>query len=40
MTAEEDLLLLVKFILFRFHGVVPDDKMLLNAINDWKKEAY
>lgn len=40
MTADEDLLLLLKFVLFRFMGTVPDDKMLMNAIQDWKKEAF
>lgn len=40
MMAEEDMLLLVKFVLFRFIGVMPEDRMLVNAIGDWKREAF
>jgi hypothetical protein len=28
---------LIKFILFRFVGAMPEDHMLRNAIADWKQ---
>lgn len=40
MTANEDLVLLLKFAFFRFTGTVPDEKMLMNCVLDWKKEAF
>jgi len=36
-SSDEDLLLLVKFILERFHGSLPEEKQLLNAIADWRR---
>lgn len=40
MTADEDLLLLAKYILKRFGGLTPTDDELAVAVVDWRKEAY
>lgn len=40
MTADEDLLLLLKFAMFRFSGTMPNDNQLMHCIEDWKREAY
>ncbi len=34
---DTDLLPLIRFILDRFYGQVPEDKMLINAISDWRR---
>lgn len=34
---DEDLLLLVQFILDRFMGQLPDEQVIMNAIEDWRR---
>lgn len=36
--ADEDILLLLHFLFYRFTGVIPDDRMLLNGIADFERE--
>lgn len=36
---DEQLLSLIQFVLFRFVGAMPDDRMLKNAISDWKHQS-
>lgn len=40
MTCDEDLVLLLQFAFNRFSGVVPEEKMLMNCVRDWRQEAF
>lgn len=35
---DEDILLLLHYLFFRFMGSIPDDKLLLNGIADFRRE--
>lgn len=41
MTCDDDLLLLLKFVFFKYAaGNTPTDQQLMYALQDWKKEAF
>lgn len=36
--SDDELLALLHFVLYRFCGYIPDDQMIINAIEDWKRQ--
>ena len=35
---DKEALSLIKFIMMRYMGFHPEDRLLLNALDDWRKE--